>query len=109
MAEGSGPGSATLKALRPDSRHLAHYCDIDELHFAVNYLAPFLLTRLLAPLLIRSAPARVVNVASIGQAPIVFDDPMVERGYDGATAYQHSKLALVMSPSTWRTSWATRV
>ena len=39
-----------------------------ELRFAVNYLAGFLLTRLLVPLLVRSAPARVVNVSSAGQA-----------------------------------------
>ena len=41
-----------------------------ELCFAVNYLAPFLLTTLLLPLLRRSIPARIVNVASAGQAPI---------------------------------------
>jgi NAD(P)-dependent dehydrogenase (short-subunit alcohol dehydrogenase family) len=40
-----------------------------EFTFAVNYLAPFLLTNLLLPVLRTSAPARVVNVASIGQAP----------------------------------------
>ena len=40
-----------------------------ELRFAVNYLAPFLLTRLLRPLLIESAPARVVNVSSAGRRP----------------------------------------
>ena len=56
--------------------------DGHELHFAVNYLSHFLLTRELLPLLERSAPARIVNVSSIGQAPIDFDDPMIERGYD---------------------------
>jgi NAD(P)-dependent dehydrogenase (short-subunit alcohol dehydrogenase family) len=66
-----------------------------ELRFAVNYLAPFLLTRLLQPLLVRSAPARIVNVASAGQAPIDFDDVMLEHAYDGR-AYRQSKLALVM-------------
>ena len=34
-----------------------------ELRFAVNYLAPFLLTRLLLPLVRRAAPSRIVNVA----------------------------------------------
>jgi NAD(P)-dependent dehydrogenase (short-subunit alcohol dehydrogenase family) len=67
-----------------------------ELRFAVNYLAPFLLTRLLQPLLIESGPARVVNVSSAGQAPIDFDDVMLERSYSGAQAYCQSKLALVM-------------
>ena len=67
-----------------------------ELRFAVNYLAPFLLTRSLLPLLAASAPARIVNVASIGQAPIDFDDVMLENGYDGVHAYCQSKLALVM-------------
>jgi NAD(P)-dependent dehydrogenase (short-subunit alcohol dehydrogenase family) len=67
-----------------------------ELRFAVNYLAPFLLTHLLLPLLRRSAPARIVNVASVGQRPIDFDDVMLERGYDGLRAYRQSKLAQVM-------------
>jgi NAD(P)-dependent dehydrogenase (short-subunit alcohol dehydrogenase family) len=48
--------------------------DGHELRLAVNYLAPFLLTHLLLPMLRRSAPSRIVNVASIGQAPIDFDD-----------------------------------
>src|SRR5215211_1325929 len=67
-----------------------------ELTFAVNYLAPFLLTRQLLPLIQRSAPARIVNVTSAGQAPIDFDDVMLERGYSGVQAYCQSKLALVM-------------
>jgi NAD(P)-dependent dehydrogenase (short-subunit alcohol dehydrogenase family) len=67
-----------------------------ELRFAVNYLAPFLLTRRLLPLLERSAPSRIVNVASAGQAPIDFDNPMLERGYGGSRAYSQSKLALIM-------------
>ena len=70
--------------------------DGHELRFAVNYLAGFLLTRLLLPLLRSSAPARVVNVASAGQAPIDFDDVMLARSYDGAQAYMQSKLAQVM-------------
>jgi NAD(P)-dependent dehydrogenase (short-subunit alcohol dehydrogenase family) len=67
-----------------------------ELRFAVNYLAPFLLTRRLLPLLERSAPSRIVNVASAGQAPIDFDDVMLERSYGGGRAYSQSKLALIM-------------
>jgi NAD(P)-dependent dehydrogenase (short-subunit alcohol dehydrogenase family) len=67
-----------------------------ELRFAVNYLAGYLLTRLLLPLLKSSAPARIVNVTSAGQAPIDFDDLMLEHGYDGVRAYGQSKLAQIM-------------
>jgi NAD(P)-dependent dehydrogenase (short-subunit alcohol dehydrogenase family) len=67
-----------------------------ELTFAVNYLSHFLLTRLLLPLLKDSTPARVVNVASAGQSPMDFDDPMLERGYDAMRAYSTSKLAQIM-------------
>ncbi|MEU1351298.1 SDR family NAD(P)-dependent oxidoreductase [Streptomyces sp. NPDC005775] len=68
-----------------------------ELRFAVNYLTPCLLTRELLPLLTASAPARVVQVASMGQSPIDFDDVMMERGYEGLEAYCRSKLAMIMS------------
>jgi NAD(P)-dependent dehydrogenase (short-subunit alcohol dehydrogenase family) len=67
-----------------------------ELTFAVNYLSHFLLTRLLLPLLERSAPVRIVNVASVGQRPIDFDDVMLERGYDPIRAYAQSKLEQIM-------------
>jgi NAD(P)-dependent dehydrogenase (short-subunit alcohol dehydrogenase family) len=67
-----------------------------ELTFQVNYLAPFLITRRLLPLIERSAPARIVNVSSAGQAPIDFEDVMLEQGYTGVQAYCQSKLALVM-------------
>src|SRR5258708_33013182 len=67
-----------------------------EVRFAVNYLAPFLLTRLLLPTLRQSAPARIVNVSSAGQAPIDFRDVMLEHNYNGVQAYSQSKLALVM-------------
>jgi NAD(P)-dependent dehydrogenase (short-subunit alcohol dehydrogenase family) len=67
-----------------------------ELRFAVNYLAGFLLTRLLLPLLKTSAPARIVNVASAGQSAIDFDDVMLTRHYDGGHAYTQSKLAQIM-------------
>jgi NAD(P)-dependent dehydrogenase (short-subunit alcohol dehydrogenase family) len=67
-----------------------------ELTFQVNYLAPFLLTRRLLPLIERSAPSRIVNVTSAGQAPIDFDDVMPERHHTGGQAYGQSKLALVM-------------
>jgi NAD(P)-dependent dehydrogenase (short-subunit alcohol dehydrogenase family) len=65
-----------------------------ELTFAVNHLAHFLLTLLLLPEL--REPARIVNVASSGQATLDFDDLMLERRYDGYGAYARSKLAQVM-------------
>jgi NAD(P)-dependent dehydrogenase (short-subunit alcohol dehydrogenase family) len=67
-----------------------------ELRFAVNYLAGYLLTRMLLEQLGGSAPARVVNVSSAGQAQIDFDDVMLERRYDGVQAYCQSKLAQIM-------------
>jgi NAD(P)-dependent dehydrogenase (short-subunit alcohol dehydrogenase family) len=67
-----------------------------ELRFAVNYLAGFLLTHLLLPLLKASAPSRIVNVASLGQHPIDFDDVMITRGYSGSRAYAQSKLSQIM-------------
>ena len=70
--------------------------DGHELRLAVNYLAPYLLTNLLLPLLRRCAPARIVNVASAGQQALDFDDLMLAHGYDGLRAYRQSKLALVM-------------
>ncbi|MCO6000152.1 SDR family NAD(P)-dependent oxidoreductase [Actinoallomurus rhizosphaericola] len=66
-----------------------------ELRLAVNYLAPVLLTRKLLSLLRRGAPSRIVNVASVGQQPIDFDDPHQERGYTDVAAYCRSKLALI--------------
>lgn len=67
-----------------------------ELRFAVNYLAGYLLTRLLLGRLGESSPSRIVNVSSAGQAPIDFDDVMLERHYDGVQAYCQSKLAQIM-------------
>jgi NAD(P)-dependent dehydrogenase (short-subunit alcohol dehydrogenase family) len=67
-----------------------------ELRFAVNYLAGFLLTSELLPLLMASAPARIVNVASAGQQAIDFDDVMLTHGYSGVRAYCQSKLAQIL-------------
>ena len=66
--------------------------------FALNHLAPFLLTNLLLDRLIASAPARVVTVSSGAQSmgKIDFDDLMAERTYSGQGAYNDSKLANVM-------------
>lgn len=70
--------------------------DGHELHFHVNYLADYLLTFELLPLLESSAPARIVHVASISQQPIDFDDPMLERSYGQGRAYGQSKLAQII-------------
>ena len=70
--------------------------DGHELRFAVNYLAGFLLARLLLPIVKQSVPARIVNVASAGQQAIDFADVMLTRGYRGARAYCQSKLAQIM-------------
>jgi NAD(P)-dependent dehydrogenase (short-subunit alcohol dehydrogenase family) len=87
--------NAGIGTAGPGGGERVESADGHELRFAVNYLAPFVLTRLLEPLLVRSAPARIVNVASAGQAPIDFDDVMLEDGYDGGRAYSQSKLAMV--------------
>jgi len=70
--------------------------DGHELVFAVNYLSHFLLTRELLPLLEANAPSRIVNIASIGQRPLDFDDIMMTRDYNQLSAYSQSKLAQIM-------------
>jgi NAD(P)-dependent dehydrogenase (short-subunit alcohol dehydrogenase family) len=70
--------------------------DGHELHFAVNYLAGFLLTRTLLPTIIASAPSRIVNVSSISQSPIDFTDVMLERPGRGGQGYGQSKLAQIL-------------
>ncbi|HLH92311.1 MAG TPA: SDR family NAD(P)-dependent oxidoreductase [Xanthobacteraceae bacterium] len=90
LVNNAGIGTASEGRQRRESR------DGYELRFAVNYLAGFLLTRLLLPLIRASTPARIVNVASLGQHPIDFDDVMLTRGYDGGRAYAQSKLAQIM-------------
>ena len=66
-----------------------------ELHFQVNYLAGYMLTEMLMPLLEASAPSRIINVAS-GQAPLDFENLMLESGYEGFQAYLQSKQAQIM-------------
>jgi retinol dehydrogenase 14 len=77
-------------------RHLT--ADGLEHTFALNHLAPFLLTSLLLDRLMASAPARIVTVSSGAQSmgKIDFDDLMGERKYSGQEAYNQSKLANVM-------------
>ncbi len=69
-----------------------------EMTFAVNQLAPFLLTRQLLPCLAASAPARIVNVASRAHrtARMHWEDPQLARKYGGLAAYGQSKLANIL-------------
>ncbi len=83
---GAGEPDGTERRITPDGY---------ELRFAVNYLAPALLSLLLAPTLRANGRARIVNVASIGQAPLDFNDVMLEHSYSGNRAYGQSKLALI--------------
>ena len=81
--------------LVPDQQERRVSADGYELHFQVNYLAGYVLTTMLLPLLEASAPSRVVNVAS-GQRPLDFDDLMFEKEYAGLDAYLRSKNAQIM-------------
>lgn len=68
-----------------------------EMTFAVNYLAPFLLTTCLLDRLEASAPARIVNVSSAAHAKrLDFDNLQGERRYSLMGAYSTSKLALIL-------------
>jgi NAD(P)-dependent dehydrogenase (short-subunit alcohol dehydrogenase family) len=65
--------------------------------FAVNYLAPFLLTNLLLERLKESAPSRIVNVASgLHSGTIQFDDLEFKKSFSGLKAYNQSKLAVIL-------------
>ena len=67
-----------------------------EMRFQVNYLSHFLLTHRLLPMLKAAVPSRIINVSSIGQHPIDFEDVMLVNGYDSFRAYRQSKLAQIM-------------
>lgn len=79
-----------------NTRHVT--ADGLERTFALNHLAPFLLTNLLLNRLKQSAPARVVTVSSNAQAlgRIDFDDLQGDASYSGSHAYNQSKLANVL-------------
>jgi NAD(P)-dependent dehydrogenase (short-subunit alcohol dehydrogenase family) len=65
-----------------------------ELRWAVNYLAPVAITRGLLATLRANAPSHIVNVGSLGQYPIDFDNLGMDHDYDGTIAYRRAKLAL---------------
>jgi len=90
LINNAGIGSGGPRGTRQTS------ADGYELRFAVNYLAGFLLTHLLLSLVRTSAPARIVNVSSLGQQAIDFADVMLTHGYSGSRAYCQSKLAQIM-------------
>jgi NAD(P)-dependent dehydrogenase (short-subunit alcohol dehydrogenase family) len=72
----------------------AESADGYELTLAVNYLSHFLLTALLLPKL--REPGRIVNISSIGQYPLDFDDLQYEQDFNGYYAYAKSKLAQIL-------------
>jgi NAD(P)-dependent dehydrogenase (short-subunit alcohol dehydrogenase family) len=78
----------------PDERLLSE--DGHEFRFHVNYLSHFLLTRMLMPRLLDGDGSRIVNVSSLAQSPIDFDDVMIENNFSGGRAYGQSKLAQIM-------------
>jgi NAD(P)-dependent dehydrogenase (short-subunit alcohol dehydrogenase family) len=86
--------NAGVGAGRPPYRRRHLSADGHELRFAVNYLAPVLLARRLVPTLENGAPARIVNVGSVGQAPVDFADLRMDHHYTGIQAYFRSKFAL---------------
>ena len=88
LVNNAGVGSAPNERLLSEDGH--------EYRFQVNYLSGFLLTHMLLPRLIASTPARIVNVSSLAQRPIDFDDVMIEKNFSGGRAYAQSKLAQIM-------------
>jgi NAD(P)-dependent dehydrogenase (short-subunit alcohol dehydrogenase family) len=90
LINNAGIGSGGPQGVRQES------ADGYESRFAVNYLSGFLLTHLLLPLLKSSAPARIINVSSLGQQAIDFADVMLRHGYSGMRAYRQSKLAQIL-------------
>jgi retinol dehydrogenase 12 len=83
-------------SIRQSRRDLSE--DGIEKHFAVNHLAPFLLTNLLLPLIKASAPARIINVSNEAHrhAAIRFEDLEFEKHYSPVNSYGQSKLANIL-------------
>lgn len=78
--------------------------------FALNHVAPFVLTLGLRERLFAAGPARVVNTAGLMQffAKLHLDDPTLERHYTGFYAYAHSKLCSVLFTRELARRWADR-
>jgi NAD(P)-dependent dehydrogenase (short-subunit alcohol dehydrogenase family) len=74
-----------------------------EMNWALHVLGPFLLTKLLVPRLVASAPARVINVSSVthGIVRLHPKDFELKRGYNRVRAYSHSKLAELLLTYEW--------
>lgn len=77
-----------------------------ELSFAVNHLAHVALTEQLVGA--GAGVRRIVNVASIGQAPFDWDDPLLERSYEAYRAYSQSKLAQICWTFDLAERWSAR-
>jgi NAD(P)-dependent dehydrogenase (short-subunit alcohol dehydrogenase family) len=88
LVNNAGFGSAPEERLLSEDGH--------EFRFQVNYLSHFLLTNRLLPLLESSTPSRIVNVSSLAQTPLDWDDVMIEKNFSGGRAYAQSKLAQIM-------------
>lgn len=100
LINNAGVGFGKDRSLRELSR------DGFELRFAVNFLAPFLLTERLLAL---GAPRRaLLNVASIGQEPLEFSDLMSEHEYTSTRSYRRSKLALIAWSFELARLWPSR-
>jgi NAD(P)-dependent dehydrogenase (short-subunit alcohol dehydrogenase family) len=89
---GIGPGApGHERGVTPDGH---------EVRFQVNYLAGFLLTEALVPLLISTAQAghevRIIQITSRNQQPLDFEDLGTTEGYSGSLAYGRSKLAQIL-------------
>ena len=88
----------TFDETRERSRERRLSADGHEVHFQVNYLSHVLLTRMLLPMIVESAPSRIVNVSSglsTMRVTIDFDNVMLEERYSPNRAYNQSKLAQI--------------
>lgn len=66
-----------------------------ELIFQVDYLATYILSKKLLPLIASSRYAQIINVASAGQSAVDFEDPLLENSWSGVQAYCQAKLSQI--------------